>query len=155
MAACSLCHYAGKPAAEQTVTLWLVWRMAPGSTNSFLPDISETRNYLQTLGLLGETLEHDKVARFLRHCPGLSKQTIGDLLGENDQFFLDVLDAFTGTFSFRGAHPCTMIVFWASMLLTHGACKPVFVPCLQRTAVWSKTQDKAMLTSSQRSDPSV
>ena len=42
------------------------------------------------------------MARFLRHCPGLSKQTIGDLLGENDQFFLDVLDAFTATFQFRG-----------------------------------------------------
>ena len=118
-------------------------------------NISETHNYLQTLGLLGETLEHDEVARFLRHCPGLSKQTIGDLLGENDQFFLDVLDAFTGTFSFRGAHPCTMMVFWASMVLTYGACKPLSIPCLQHTAVWSKTQDKAMLTSSQRSDPSV
>ena len=78
-------------------------------TKLFFSNISETRNYLQTLGLLGETLEHDEVARFLRHCPGLSKQTIGDLLGENDQFFLDVLDAFTGTFSFRGAHPPTMM----------------------------------------------
>lgn len=57
---------------------------------------------MQSLGLLGNTLEPEPVARFLRHCPGLSKQTIGDLLGENDQFFLDVLDAFTATFSFRG-----------------------------------------------------
>lgn len=57
---------------------------------------------LQGLGLLGEVLEPEPVARFLRHCPGLSKQTIGDLLGENDQFFLDVLDAFTATFNFRG-----------------------------------------------------
>ena len=94
--------------------------------NEFVsPNISETCYSLQTLGLLGETLEHDEVARFLRHCPGLSKQTIGDLLGENDQFFLDVLDAFTGTFSFRGVLPCTMMAFWASMLLTHGACKPL------------------------------
>ena len=59
--------------------------------------------FVQSLGLLGDTLEPEPVARFLRHCPGLSKQTIGDLLGENDQFFLDVLDAFTATFSFRGA----------------------------------------------------
>jgi len=58
---------------------------------------------VQSLGLLGDVLEPEPVARFLRHCPGLSKQTIGDLLGENDQFFLDVLDAFTFTFSFRGA----------------------------------------------------
>ena len=112
-----------KPAAKQIFTLWPIWRVTPGSTNSFHPDICQTRDCLQTLGLLGETLEHDQVARFLRHCPGLSKQTIGDLLGENDQFFLDVLDAFTGTFSFRGAHPCSMMVFLASMQLTHGACK--------------------------------
>ena len=61
--------------------------------------------YLQSLGLLGDMLEPEPVARFLRHCPGLSKQTIGDLLGENDQFFLDVLDAFTASFKFRG-EPC-------------------------------------------------
>jgi hypothetical protein len=61
---------------------------------------------VQSLGLLGATLEPEPVARFLRHCPGLSKQTIGDLLGENDQFFLDVLDAFTATFSFRGVCKC-------------------------------------------------
>ena len=58
--------------------------------------------WLQSLGLLGDVLEPEPVARFLRHCPGLSKQMIGDLLGENDQFFLDVLDAFTATFQFRG-----------------------------------------------------
>ena len=39
-----------------------------------------------------------------RHCPGLSKASIGELLGENDDFFLDVLDAFTATFAFGGAH---------------------------------------------------
>ena len=61
--------------------------------------------FLQSLGLLGDVLEPAPVARFLRHCPGLSKQTIGDLLGENDQFFLDVLDAFTASFKFRG-EPC-------------------------------------------------
>ena len=58
--------------------------------------------WLQSLGLLGDILEPEPVAKFLRHCPGLSKQMIGDLLGENDQFFLDVLDAFTATFQFRG-----------------------------------------------------
>lgn len=74
--------------------------------------------YAQSLGLLGESLDPGEVARFLRHCPGLSKQTIGDLLGENDQFFLDVLDDFTATFNFKGAlslshaghvarHPCS------------------------------------------------
>jgi len=58
------------------------------------------------MGLLGEQLQPEDVARFLRYCPGLNKQTIGDLLGENDQFFLDVLDAYTKTFTFTGA-PCS------------------------------------------------
>ncbi len=44
-----------------------------------------------------------QIARFLRHCPGLSKQTIGDLLGEHDDFFLEVLEEFTKTFDFQGS----------------------------------------------------
>jgi brefeldin A-resistance guanine nucleotide exchange factor 1 len=59
----------------------------------------------QTIGLLNQDLDPKSVARFLRHCPGLSKQAIGDLLGENDQFFLDVLDEFTATFRFKGKCP--------------------------------------------------
>lgn len=42
------------------------------------------------------------VARFLRCCPGLNKQTIGELLGEHDEFFLEVLRHFTDTFDFSG-----------------------------------------------------
>ena len=43
------------------------------------------------------------VARFLRCSPGLNKQTIGELLGEYDEFFLEVLRHFTDTFDFTGA----------------------------------------------------
>ncbi len=57
----------------------------------------------QALGLLGEEPDAAAVARFLRHCPGLSKVTIGELLGENEDFYLEVLDAFTDTFDFAGA----------------------------------------------------
>lgn len=60
---------------------------------------------MQALGLLADPPEVGQVARFLRHCPGLSKAAVGELLGENDAFFLDVLDAFTSTFSFQGASP--------------------------------------------------
>lgn len=56
----------------------------------------------QSLGLLGPELDSAAVAQFLRYCPGLSKQTIGELLGENDDFFLEVLDDFTQTFDFKG-----------------------------------------------------
>ncbi len=42
------------------------------------------------------------VAQFLRSCPGLNKQTTGELLGEYDEFFLEVLRHFTETFDFTG-----------------------------------------------------
>ena len=57
---------------------------------------------LQTLKLLPEELDAVGVARFMRNCPGLSKQTIGELLGDNDDFFLEVLHEFTQTFDFAG-----------------------------------------------------
>ena len=43
--------------------------------------------------------------RFLRMCPGLSRQLIGDLLGENNERCLRVLERFTASFDFRGASP--------------------------------------------------
>ncbi|CAL8465729.1 g5265 [Coccomyxa elongata] len=72
------------------------------AADHFNLDYKKGFQFLQSLGLLSESLDPGEVARFLRHCPGLSKQTIGDLLGENDQFFLDVLDDFTATFNFKG-----------------------------------------------------
>lgn len=58
--------------------------------------------HLQTLGLLPVEMDAAAVARFLRCCPGLNKQTIGELLGEHDEFFLEVLRHFTDTFEFSG-----------------------------------------------------
>ena len=57
---------------------------------------------LQSIHLVDEKPQAIQIARFLRHCPGLSKQTIGELLGEHDDFFLEVLDEFTQTFDFQG-----------------------------------------------------
>ena len=59
----------------------------------------------QSIHLLDEKPRAQQVARFLRFCPGLSKQTIGELLGEHDDFFLEVLDDFTQTFEFQGEPP--------------------------------------------------
>lgn len=56
----------------------------------------------QSIHLLDERPGAKQVARFLRFCPGLSKHIIGDLLGEHDDFFLQVLDEFTQTFEFQG-----------------------------------------------------
>jgi len=42
------------------------------------------------------------LSRFLRMCPGLSRQLIGDLLGENNERCLRVLECFTASFDFTG-----------------------------------------------------
>jgi len=57
---------------------------------------------VQTLGLLPAEMDPAAVAQFLRSCPGLNKQTTGELLGEYDEFFLEVLRHFTDTFDFTG-----------------------------------------------------
>eukprot|EP00884_Botryococcus_braunii_P022699 jgi/Botrbrau1/9112/Bobra.0305s0016.2 len=72
------------------------------AADHFNRDYRKGIQYLQSLGLLDAELDPTSVARFLRYCPGLSKQTIGELLGENEDFFLEVLDDFTQTFDFRG-----------------------------------------------------
>lgn len=42
------------------------------------------------------------VARFLRCCPGLAKGSIGEILGERDEFYEHVRWAFMETFDFTG-----------------------------------------------------
>ncbi|KAK9841755.1 hypothetical protein WJX81_000904 [Elliptochloris bilobata] len=72
------------------------------AADHFNRDYKKGFQFLQALGLLAEELDAAAVARFLRFCPGLSKSIIGELLGENEDFFLEVLDAFTATFDFAG-----------------------------------------------------
>jgi Sec7-like guanine-nucleotide exchange factor len=59
-------------------------------------------NIAQAMGLLAEPLDAREVACFLRRCPGLSKTTIGELLGEPSEFWLSVLTHFVDTFDFAG-----------------------------------------------------
>lgn len=58
--------------------------------------------YLQSLKLLPSSLEPSVVARFLRCCPGLAKGSIGEILGERDEFYERVRWAFMETFDFTG-----------------------------------------------------
>jgi len=57
---------------------------------------------VQSIHLIDEEPQAVQIAKFLRHCPGLNKHTIGELLGEHDDFFLEVLDQFTQLFQFQG-----------------------------------------------------
>ena len=93
---------------------------------------------LQTLGLLPVEMDAGAVARFLRCCPGLNKQTIGELLGEYDEFFLEVLRHFTDTFDFTGTkhlrtHLMTNLMTNLMTYLTICLHKPTASPA-QKTA---------------------
>ena len=58
-------------------------------------------------------------------CPGLQQGTIGELLGENEEFFLEVLDAFTATFDFAGARAwraCTADTLRPSLMRSEITC---------------------------------
>lgn len=73
------------------------------AADHFNRDHKKGFQFLQALNLLpAKGLDPVAVAMFLRVCPGLSKTTVGELLGEADDFYLDVLEAFTNTFDFTG-----------------------------------------------------
>lgn len=59
------------------------------------------------------------LCRFLRMCPGLSRQIIGDLLGENNERCLRVLECYTASFDFRGRQSPNL---WLHLLSK--SCKP-------------------------------
>ena len=62
-----------------------------------------------------------RLCRFLRMCPGLSRQIIGDLLGENNERCLRVLECFTASFDFTGlpstSHPKSSFLSFLHRLL--------------------------------------
>ena len=45
----------------------------------------------------------EDAAALLRHCPGISKEAAGDLLGDADAFAVATLDAFSRSFDFSDA----------------------------------------------------
>mmetsp|Transcript_17390 Transcript_17390/g.52068 ORF Transcript_17390/g.52068 Transcript_17390/m.52068 type:complete len:1953 (-) Transcript_17390:228-6086(-) len=72
------------------------------AADHFNRDYRKGLQYLQSMGLMGQKLDAKEVALFLRTCPGLAKKTIGELLGEQSEFWLAVLEGFVHTFDFRG-----------------------------------------------------
>ncbi|XP_020154266.1 ARF guanine-nucleotide exchange factor GNOM [Aegilops tauschii subsp. strangulata] len=57
--------------------------------------------YLQAAHLLPEKLDPRSVALFFRYSPGLDKNLLGDYLGNHDEFSIQVLHEFSGTFDFE------------------------------------------------------
>ena len=58
--------------------------------------------FLQSINLLPQELTAESVAKFLYTARGLSKNVVGELLGDPKEFYLKVLDAFVNLFDFKG-----------------------------------------------------
>jgi hypothetical protein len=92
---------ADSPAETARAEKYLKGRLA-AAADHFNRDQKKGFQYLQTLRLLPTQLDPASIARFLRCCPGLAKGGIGEILGERDDFYEQVREAFMQTFDFTG-----------------------------------------------------
>ncbi|XWS72008.1 hypothetical protein CRYUN_Cryun02cG0003800 [Craigia yunnanensis] len=70
--------------------------------NHFNRDEKKGLEYLKHCLLVSDPPDPKAFAFFFRYTPGLDKSMIGDYLGDPDEFHLEVLKEFTGTFKFKG-----------------------------------------------------
>ncbi|XP_057965367.1 ARF guanine-nucleotide exchange factor GNOM-like [Malania oleifera] len=67
----------------------------------FNRDPKKGLEFLQGMNLLPDKLDAQSVACFFRYSIGLDKNLVGDFLGNHDEFCIQVLHEFAGTFDFR------------------------------------------------------
>ncbi|PIA32358.1 hypothetical protein AQUCO_04500153v1 [Aquilegia coerulea] len=67
----------------------------------FNRDLKKGLEFLQGAHLLPDKLDPRSVACFFRYTTGLDKNLIGDFLGNHDEFCIQVLHEFAGTFDFQ------------------------------------------------------
>ncbi|XP_014496105.1 ARF guanine-nucleotide exchange factor GNOM isoform X1 [Vigna radiata var. radiata] len=67
----------------------------------FNRDIKKGLEFLQGAHLLPDKPDSQSVAYFLRYTAGLDKNSIGDFLGDHDEFYIQVLHEFAKTFDFH------------------------------------------------------
>ncbi|KAK4403053.1 ARF guanine-nucleotide exchange factor GNOM [Sesamum angolense] len=67
----------------------------------FNRDPKKGLEFLQGTHLLPEKLDPQSVACFFRYTAGLDKNLVGDFLGNHDEFCVQVLHEFAGTFDFQ------------------------------------------------------
>ncbi|XWS26881.1 hypothetical protein CRYUN_Cryun26dG0068200 [Craigia yunnanensis] len=70
--------------------------------NHFNRDEKKGLEYLKHSQLVSDPPNAKAFGFFLLYTPGLAKSMIGDHLGDPDEFHLQVLEEFTGTFEFKG-----------------------------------------------------
>ncbi|XP_078436146.1 sec7 domain-containing protein [Wolffia australiana] len=71
------------------------------SADHFNRDPKKGLEFLQGTHLLPEKLDPQSVACFFRYTSGLDKNLVGDFLGNHDEFCIQVLHEFAGTFDFH------------------------------------------------------
>ncbi|KAK8957013.1 ARF guanine-nucleotide exchange factor GNOM [Platanthera zijinensis] len=76
-------------------------RRLMSATEHFNKDLNKGFEFLQGTHLLPEKLDAKSVACFFRYTAGLDKDIVGDFLGNHDEFSVQVLHEFAGTFDFR------------------------------------------------------
>ncbi|GFY84889.1 sec7 domain-containing protein [Actinidia rufa] len=67
----------------------------------FNRDPKKGLEFLQGMNLLPDKLDPKSVAYFFRYTIGLDKNLVGDFLGNHDEFCIQVLHEFAGTFDFQ------------------------------------------------------
>lgn len=72
------------------------------AANHFNRDEKKGLEYLKFCKLVSDPPNPKGFAYFFRYTPGLDKNSIGDYLGDPDEFHLEVLKEFTKTFEFSG-----------------------------------------------------
>ncbi|CAL9779691.1 unnamed protein product [Musa acuminata subsp. burmannicoides] len=72
------------------------------AANHYNRDDKKGLDFLKLSKLVPSPPEPKSLAYFFRFTPGLDKNKIGDFLGDPDEFNIQVLNEFTGTFDFTG-----------------------------------------------------
>ncbi|KAK2978246.1 hypothetical protein RJ640_024279 [Escallonia rubra] len=72
------------------------------ASNHFNRDVKKGLEYLKISRLVSDPPDPKAYAIFFRYTPRLDKAMIGDYLGDPDEFNIQVLKEFTGTFEFSG-----------------------------------------------------
>jgi len=88
--------------AEQMKYKKYLKRRIDVGVDHFNRDPKKGFQFLQSINLLPQELTPESVARFLYTARGLSKNVVGELLGDPKEFYLKVLDYFVTLFDFKG-----------------------------------------------------
>ncbi|KAK4741398.1 hypothetical protein SAY87_024986 [Trapa incisa] len=77
-------------------------KVVTSGVKEFNTNLNKGLATLQQAHLLPEQLDPQSLSCFFRYTPGLDRNLIGDFLGNHEEFCIQTLHAFVGTFDFHG-----------------------------------------------------